>query len=141
MGDRNDAESDSHPEKLHGPPMASSPVVRRFGRFALHPGERVLLADGVPIALGARAFDLLVAFTDRPGTLRSKDELLASVWSGLVVEENNLQVQVSTLRKILGQSAIATIPGRGYRFALTTASVDDALPSPVENRALVSDAA
>src|SRR5262249_20027958 len=91
---------------------------RRFGRFELRPGERVLLADGVPVALGARAFDLLEAFADRPGTLMTKDDLLATVWPGVVVEENNLQVQVSTLRKILGSDALATIPGRGYRFNL-----------------------
>src|SRR5579872_6096152 len=52
------------------------------------------------------------------GELVSKDELLARVWPKLVVEENNLQVQVSALRKILGQDAIATVPGHGYRFAL-----------------------
>jgi predicted ATPase/DNA-binding winged helix-turn-helix (wHTH) protein len=97
---------------------------RRFGRFELRPGERVLLADGAPVTLGARAFDLLVAFADRPGTLIGKDDLLATVWPGVVVEENNLQVQVSTLRKILGQSALATIPGRGYRFNLPVASAE-----------------
>src|SRR5215510_9020171 len=97
-------------------------LVRRFGRFELRPQQRLLLADGVPVALGARAFDLLEAFADRPGTLMTKDDLLATVWPGVVVEENNLQVQVSTLRKILGQSALATIPGRGYRFNLPVAS-------------------
>src|SRR5438477_10884073 len=91
---------------------------RRFGRFELRPGEGALLADGVPVALGARAFDLLVALANRAGTLIAKDELLATVWPGVVVEENNLQVQVSTLRKILGNRAIATLPGRGYRFTL-----------------------
>ena len=93
-------------------------LVRRFGRFELRPQQRLLLADGVPVALGARAFDLLEAFADRPGTLITKDDLLATVWPGVVVEENNLQVQVSTLRKILGSDALATIPGRGYRFNL-----------------------
>src|SRR5215831_21104212 len=98
--------------------IASLEQARRFGRFELRPAERALLADGAPVTLGARAFDLLLAFADRPGTLITKDDLLASVWPGVVVEENNLQVQVSTLRKILGQSALATIPGRGYRFNL-----------------------
>src|SRR5207249_3633291 len=97
---------------------------RRFGRFEPRPGERMLLADGAPIAIGARAFDLLVALVNRPGALLTKDELLATVWPGLVVEENNLQVQVSTLRKILGQNALATIPGRGYRFTLAVAKSD-----------------
>jgi predicted ATPase/DNA-binding winged helix-turn-helix (wHTH) protein len=91
---------------------------RRFGRFELQPAERRLLADGQPIALGARAFDLLAALVERPGQLVAKNELLTLVWPNLVVEENNLQVQVSTLRKVLGQSAVATVPGRGYRFEL-----------------------
>ncbi len=99
---------------------------RRFGRFELRAGERALFADGAPVALGARAFDLLVALTARPGSLITKDDLLATVWQGLVVEENNLQVQVSTLRKILGQSALATIPGRGYRFNLPVVIADAA---------------
>jgi predicted ATPase/DNA-binding winged helix-turn-helix (wHTH) protein len=101
---------------------------RRFGRFELRPDERVLFADGEAVTLGARAFDVLVALTDRPGSLITKDDLLATVWRGLVVEENNLQVQVSALRKVLGQSALATIPGRGYRFNLPLA-LADAAPS------------
>src|SRR6478672_6713901 len=114
---------------------------RRFGRFELRPGDRVLLADGAPVAMGARAFDLLVALVERPGTLVTKDELLATVWPGLVVEENNVQVQVSTLRKILGQSALATIPGRGYRFNLAVASSDANAAAPgVETRVAATDA-
>ena len=90
----------------------------RFGRFALDPVARTLHEDGRPVALGARAFDLLTTLVARAGDLVTKRELLALVWPGLVVEENNLQVQVSTLRKLLGASALATIPGRGYRFEL-----------------------
>jgi DNA-binding winged helix-turn-helix (wHTH) protein len=113
----------------------------RFDRFELHPGERLLLADGVPVAIGARAFDLLVALSDRPGRLITKDDLLAAVWPGLVVEENNVQVQVSTLRKILGPSALATIPGRGYRFNLPVASADAGAPAhAVDGRAIAADA-
>jgi predicted ATPase/DNA-binding winged helix-turn-helix (wHTH) protein len=100
-----------------------SSAPRRFDRFELVPSERLLLADGAPVTIGARAFDLLVALSDRPGSLIAKDHLLATVWPGLVVEENNLQVQVSTLRKILGPSAVATIPGRGYRFNLPVTSL------------------
>jgi non-specific serine/threonine protein kinase len=89
----------------------------RFGQFELRPVTRELLADGQPVALGARAFDVLHALIERRERLVTKEELLDLVWPGVVVEENNLQVQVSVLRKILGPSAIATIPGRGYRFA------------------------
>ena len=91
----------------------------RFDRFELQPQERRLLADGAPVTLGARAFDLLLAMAARPGQLLTKAELLDAVWPGLVVEEANLSVQVSTLRKVLGDELIATIPGRGYRFTGT----------------------
>jgi TolB-like protein/Tfp pilus assembly protein PilF len=90
----------------------------RFGRFLLQPAAQRLLVDDTAATLGPRAFDLLVALVERAGQLVSKTELLDRVWPGLVVEENNLQVQVSALRKILGPDAIATIPGRGYRFTL-----------------------
>ena len=98
-------------------------TVYRFGAFELQPDQRRLLADGRPVALGPRAFDLLLALVERPGRLVTKNELLDLVWPGLVVEANNLQVQISTLRKLLGPQAIATIPGRGYRWAL---AADDA---------------
>ena len=90
----------------------------RFDRFELHARDRRLLSEGKTVPVGPRAFDVLVALLERAGELVSKDELLERAWAGLVVEENNLQVQVSTLRKFLGAEAIATIPGRGYRFAL-----------------------
>ena len=117
---------------MRNAPSVSSlavPPLLRFGRFELNADERVLRADGEPVALGARAFDVLAALVARAGTLVSKDELLATVWSGLVVEENNLQVQVSTLRKILGHGALTTVPGRGYRFDLAVAAGDAALPA------------
>ena len=90
----------------------------RFAHFELLGTERQLLVDGHDAPLGARAFDLLVALIERRDRTVGKDELLDVVWPGLVVEGNNLQVQISTLRKILGPRAISTIPGRGYRFAL-----------------------
>jgi len=90
----------------------------RFARFDLLGTERQLLADGHAVPLGARAFDLLMALVERCDRTVGKDELLDVVWPGLVVEGNNLQVQISTLRKTLGPRAISTIPGRGYRFAL-----------------------
>ena len=98
---------------------AALPEVCRFGHFELRVRERLLLAHGAPVALGARALDLLAVLAARAGSLVTKEDLLERVWSGLVVEENNLQVQVSQLRKVLGQTAVATIPGRGYRFELS----------------------
>jgi non-specific serine/threonine protein kinase len=90
----------------------------RFGRFELQPNKRRLLASGAPVDVGARAFDLLVMLVERDGHLVTKDELLERVWPKVIVEENTLQAQVSALRRILGPDAIATISGRGYRFAL-----------------------
>ena len=89
-----------------------------FDTFVLQAVERRLLVGGAPVAIGARAFDVLAALAERAGQLVSKQELLDLVWPGLVVEENNLQVQITTLRKLLGPQAIATVPGRGYRLAM-----------------------
>jgi predicted ATPase/DNA-binding winged helix-turn-helix (wHTH) protein len=87
-----------------------------FDRCEVRPDERQVLIDGAPAPLGARAFDLLVTLIERHDRVVEKSELFDSVWPGLVVEENNLQVQVSSLRKLLGPSTIATVPGRGYQF-------------------------
>ena len=85
----------------HAPPAARL----RFGpagRFELQADERRLLVDGRPAALGARALDVLIALVARPGQLITKNELLDRVWPDVVVEENNLQVQIRHLRKLLG---------------------------------------
>src|SRR5215471_10341544 len=95
----------------------------RFGPFELRPTTRELLVEGRPASLGARAFDVLIALLERRDRLVTKDELLAIAWPGLVVEENNLQVQISTLRKILGEGVIKTVPGQGYRFTAEIAEV------------------
>lgn len=86
-------------------------------RFELQPRERRLLVDGADARLGARALDLLIALVERAGQLVTRNELIDRIWPGLVVEENNLNVQISGLRKVLGAECIATVPGGGYRFA------------------------
>ena len=86
----------------------------RFDRFELRPATRELLIDGQATELGSRAFDVLVVLLERHERLVTKDELLKLVWPGLVVEENNVQVQISSLRKLLGDKIIKTVPGRGY---------------------------
>lgn len=75
------------------------------------------MIDGQAAKIGARAFDVLLTLIDRRGQLVTKHDLFDAVWPGLVVDENNLVVQVCSLRKLLGPEVIATIPGRGYRFA------------------------
>ena len=94
-----------------------TPSQFRFGDTVIDTAERHVKVGGQPAKLGARAFDLLLALVERRDRVVSKHELLDIVWPKLVVEENNLQVQVATLRKLFGPHAIATIPGRGYRFA------------------------
>lgn len=88
------------------------------GGGEVRPDERRLLVQGRPVALGARAFDLLLALIEHRERVVSKEELLERVWPGVEVEENNLTVQVSSLRKVLGAGAISTVTGRGYRFTL-----------------------
>ena len=88
----------------------------RFDRFEISPAERTLVVDGVVVQVGSRAFDLLMALTERRDRVVSKNELLDLAWPGLVVEENNLSVQISSLRKLLGPLSITTVAGRGYRL-------------------------
>ena len=88
----------------------------RFDRFEVSPDSRQLLRDGAPVALGARAFDLLVHLIKHRERVVSKNELMDAVWPGVVVIENNLNAQVAALRKLLGTQAILTVTGRGFRF-------------------------
>ena len=107
----------------------------RFDRFEVRPAERALLIDGKPVELGSRAFDVLQALITHRDRLVTKDELLDMVWPGLVVEENNLQAQVSNLRKLLGPQAITTIPGRGYQFSLAETVLPEVTIDPVSSDA------
>ena len=75
-----------------------------FGRFRLLPHRRELLADGQPIKLGGRAYDVLMALIEAHGAVVSKEALMARVWPDRIVEENALQVQISALRAALGRS-------------------------------------
>src|SRR6516162_554101 len=92
-----------------------------FGPFRLLVARRELLAHGVPVTLGQRAFEILLMLVNRHGQLVTKDELMAEVWPGVVVEENNIQVHISAVRKVLatagdGDRYLLTVAGRGYRF-------------------------
>src|SRR5262252_2357533 len=100
-----------------------------FGRFLLSPHRRELRADGRPIKLGGRAFDVLMALIEARGAVVSKNTLMARVWPDRIVEENNLQWQISALRAAFGadRNLIRTVSGRGYQF---TAEVDTGYGSP-----------
>ena len=73
-----------------------------FGPFRLSPARREIMRDGLPLALGDRALDLLIALVERPGEIISHRDLIARVWRDLVVSPGNLRVHMSALRKALG---------------------------------------
>ncbi|WEF32338.1 winged helix-turn-helix domain-containing protein [Pseudoduganella chitinolytica] len=98
----------------------------QIGSFELWPAARCLRQHGKPIAITGRAFDVLAVLAARHPDMARKSELMTAVWPGLVVEENNLQVQISLLRKILGREAIATVPGFGYCLNLAVTTCGDA---------------
>src|SRR5262249_10153420 len=101
-----------------------------FGPFSLDPGERVLLHGGTPLTLTPKVFDTLLCLVRNRGRVLTKDELLKEIWPDAFVEEVNLAVNISTLRKALGEGPkdgryIVTVPGRGYRFAAEVQEVAD----------------
>jgi DNA-binding winged helix-turn-helix (wHTH) protein len=102
--------------------MREPPVIYRFGRFSVDTREQRLTRDGAPLAITPRVFDTLVMFVRHPQRLLTKEELLQAIWPDTAVEEANLTVNVSTLRRLLtgnGQPAcIETVSRRGYRFLL-----------------------
>ena len=118
-----------------------------FGPFRLLAARRELLAHGVPVALGQRAFEILLTLVGRHGQLVTKDELMAEVWPGVVVEENNIQVHISAVRKVLaaagdGERYLLTVAGRGYRFVapVERASVEEAKTAEVPDRSPAASA-
>jgi DNA-binding winged helix-turn-helix (wHTH) protein/tetratricopeptide (TPR) repeat protein len=109
----------------------------RFDRFVVDPAERILSCDGTPVSLTPKAFDTLICLVRNQGRMVTKDELLRQVWPDTFVEEINLAVNISTIRKALGESPqdcrfIATVPGRGYRFVAQLATGDAAPALPKE---------
>src|SRR5262252_705961 len=97
---------------------SETPAGVAFGRFRVLPHRRELLADGRPIKLGGRAFDVLMALIEARGAVVSKDALMTRVWPDRIVDENNLQAHISTLRGAFGveRELIRTVSGRGYQF-------------------------
>jgi predicted ATPase/DNA-binding winged helix-turn-helix (wHTH) protein len=101
-----------------------------FGPFSLVAGERLLTREGVPVELGARSLDILIALVSSPNEPVSKKDLLARVWPDVTVEESSLRFQVAGLRKALGDGKdgaryIATLAGRGYCFVAPISRPND----------------
>lgn len=107
----------------------------RFGQTDVLPETRQLLLENVPVAVGARAFDLLLCLIEHQDRVVGKDELMRCIWPETVVGDNNLNVQVATLRRLLGPRAVVTVAGRGYRFGLEL----DAPPPASERRLAEGD--
>src|SRR6266699_2232582 len=92
-----------------------------FGPYRLLAAQRLLLEGDTPVRLGSRAFDILATLLERPGDVIGKDELMSRTWPKTFVEDANLKIQISALRRVLGDGQggnryIATIPGRGYNL-------------------------
>ncbi len=120
--------------------MPHAPGTYCFGRWQLDTQRRTLRAGGAPVPLNGRAFDLLTLLVSCRDRVVSREEIVAHVWQGLAVGENNLTVQMSTLRRILaekgGDTLIVTVPGRGYQFTgdvatLSAPAVVDPASPPV----------
>lgn len=127
-------------ESIHAMPGAAPNEVEReylFGPFRFTPARQRLACGDTPVRVGSRALEILAVLTERAGEVVSKRELIARAWPSSVVEDGNLKVQLSALRRALdqGQRAcgelateyVATVTGRGYRFV---APVSLALPAP-----------
>lgn len=131
--------SAAHAGAAHGP----GDVCWRFGAFILWEAQRRLERLGHSVRLGSRSFELLLQLLRRVGEVVGKDELLATVWAGVVVEESSVRVHISALRKALGEPQdgdnckewISNIPLRGYRFNGTVSRQQIGMPT--EDRPLL----
>jgi DNA-binding winged helix-turn-helix (wHTH) protein/Tol biopolymer transport system component len=105
-----------------------------FGSFRVDLTKRLLLRSGQPVSLPSKAFEVLLALTQRPGEIVSKDQLMQEVWPDTFVEEGNLTQTIFILRKALGdsdgQSLIITVPRHGYRFAGTVSTTPASAEQP-----------
>jgi len=101
--------------------VSSHTTVFVFANFSLDPERRLLMRGDEPVALHPKAFELLLMLIENSDRVLTKNEILNTIWEGQFVEENNLAVQISALRKVFGETGkehrfIVTLPGRGYRF-------------------------
>ena len=115
--------------------------IYEFDDFRLDVSNRQLLHDGKPVALPAKAFDMLAVLIENGGRLVGKDELFSRVWPDQIVEESNLAVQVSAIRKVLGEKKdnpryLVTVPGHGYRFTGNVLRLDEEEEVVVERHSI-----
>jgi Tol biopolymer transport system component/DNA-binding winged helix-turn-helix (wHTH) protein len=121
--------------------MSVNRLIYEFENFQLDAANRQLLRDGEPLPLPAKAFDVLLALVENSGRLVGKDELFQLVWGDQIVEESNLTVHISVLRKALGDTKnhprlITTVPGYGYRFEGKVVAENSAAELTVQTHSL-----
>ena len=113
-------------------PVSEAPASVEFGRFRILPHRRQVLADGQPIELGGRAYDVLIALIEANGAVLAKDELISRVWPGRIIEEGNLRTQIKALRMALAdRDLIRTVAGRGYQFTAEVRSGGRRAQAPI----------
>jgi DNA-binding winged helix-turn-helix (wHTH) protein len=126
-------------------PKASKPLeinhLYEFSRFRLDPENHLLQSEGIPISLTPKAFEILLVLVENGNRLTTKEELMRKVWPDSFVEEANLTVNISALRKQLGetpsgQQYIETVPKKGYRFAVPV-SHSQADSHPANGRSVI----
>jgi DNA-binding winged helix-turn-helix (wHTH) protein/TolB-like protein/Flp pilus assembly protein TadD len=128
-----------NPEAAVNELKSSSFRFYEFGDFRLDSTKRVLLREGATVPLTPKCFDVLLLLVSRRGQIVSKDELMTRVWPDTIVEENNLNVNVSLLRKTLGEKPndhrfIVTVPGSGYQFVAEVRLIDGENNGAAERR-------
>ncbi len=113
------------------PVSTAPPHVYEFGDFRLDSRRRLLSRrNGAVVSLTAKAFDTLVYLVEHEGVVLPKDELMRAVWADTAVEENNLNQNISILRRALGEGRgdhryIATVPGLGYKFVASVRTAEE----------------
>src|ERR1700736_210624 len=119
---------------------AQTPAAIEFGRFRVIPHRREVLAESRPLDVGGRAFDVLMVLIEGSGAVVSKDTLMNRVWPDRITEDNNLQHQISALRRAFAadRDLIRTIAGRGYQFTGEIRTISTDLPvQPVPTAAVL----
>jgi TolB-like protein/cytochrome c-type biogenesis protein CcmH/NrfG len=118
-------------------PVSEAPASVEFGRFRILPHRREVLADGRPIELGGRAYDVLMTLIEANGAVVSKDELINRAWPGRIIEEGNLRAQIRALRMALAdRDLIRTVAGRGYQLTAEVRSRGRRGQAPIEQKVM-----
>ncbi len=113
--------------------MIGHPFETIFGPYRLDPGRRTIRHGDRNLDIGGRALDILIALAHANGETVGRRDLLERVWPGMTIEENNLHVQISMLRRVLGKDWIVTVPRQGYRLVGLSAEPHPASPASLSS--------